>query len=182
MVVIRLARAGKRKNPFYHLSVSDKRNPRDGRFIERVGYYNPIARGEAVRTWVNLERVDYWISVGAIPSPKVKSIIKNARIEQATSEQADQVEEAAAVEDSSDQEEAAADASVEEVAEEAAEQVEGDVAEASTEQEVAEPSEESSEESADEESTTDSEEKPEDNTVDTEQSEDSSGEESKESS
>ncbi len=177
MVVIRLARAGKRKNPFYHLSVSDKRNPRDGRFIERVGYYNPIARGEAVRTWVNLERVDYWISVGAIPSPKVKSIIKNARIEQATSEQADQTEEATAVEDSSDQEEAAADASVEEVAEEAAEQVEGDVAEASTEQEVADPSEESSEES-----TTDSEEKPEDNTVETEQSEDSSGEESKESS
>lgn len=182
MVVIRLARAGKRKNPFYHLSVSDKRNPRDGRFIERVGYYNPIARGEAVRTWVNLERVDYWISVGAIPSPKVKSIIKNARIEQAISEQEDQEEEATAGEDLRDQEDAAADASVEEVAEEAAEQVEGDVAEASAEQEAEEPSEESSEESADEEETTDSEENPKDETVETQKSEDSSGEESKENS
>lgn len=86
MVVIRLARAGKRKNPFYHLSVSDKRNPRDGRFIERVGYYNPIARGDDVRTWVNLERADYWIGVGAIPSPKVKSIIKSARIAQVAAE------------------------------------------------------------------------------------------------
>ncbi|MXW53495.1 MAG: 30S ribosomal protein S16 [Gammaproteobacteria bacterium] len=182
MVVIRLARAGKRKNPFYHLSVTDKRNPRDGRFIERVGYYNPIARGEAVRTWVNLERVDYWISVGAIPSPKVKSIIKNARMEQAISEQEDQVEEATAGEDLRDQEEAAADASVEEVAEEAAEQVEGDVAEAPAEQEEEEPSEESSEESAVEEDTTDSEEIPKENTVEIQKSEDSSGEESKESS
>ena len=173
MVVIRLARAGKRKNPFYHLSVTDKRNPRDGRFIERVGYYNPIARGEAVRSWVNLERVDYWISVGAIPSPKVKSIIKNARIEQAN-----QVEEATAVEDSSDEDATAADVSDDMVAE----QVEGDATEASAESDAEGSLEESTEETTEEESTTESEDQPEENSVANEESGDSPDEESKESS
>lgn len=177
MVVIRLARAGKRKNPFYHLSVTDKRNPRDGRFIERVGYYNPIARGEAVRSWVNLERVDYWISVGAIPSPKVKSIIKNARIEQAN-----QVEVATSAEDSSDEDATAADVNEEMVAE----QVEGDTTEASAESDAEgsseETSEESTEEVSEEESTTEPEDQPEENSVANEESGDSPDEESKESS
>ena len=79
MVVIRLARAGTKKKPFYHLSVMDKRSARDGRFIERVGFYNPIARGKSEQFRVDLERVDYWSSVGAQISPKVASIIKKAR-------------------------------------------------------------------------------------------------------
>ena len=80
MVVIRLSRAGTKKKPFYHLSVADKRSPRDGRFIERVGFYNPVARGKSEPLRVDLERVDYWLSVGAQLSPKVKSIVARARI------------------------------------------------------------------------------------------------------
>lgn len=79
MVVIRLARAGTKKKPFYHLSVVDKRSPRDGRFIERIGFYNPVARGSAEPFRVDLERIDYWSSVGAQISPKVASIVKKAR-------------------------------------------------------------------------------------------------------
>ncbi len=86
MVVIRLARAGTKKKPFYHLSVMDKRSPRDGRFIERVGFYNPIARGKAELFRVDLERIDYWSSVGAQISPKVASIVKKARQLEETSE------------------------------------------------------------------------------------------------
>lgn len=86
MVVIRLARAGTKKKPFYHLSVMDKRSPRDGRFIERVGFYNPIARGKAELLRVDLERIDYWSSVGAQISPKVASIVKKARKLKETSE------------------------------------------------------------------------------------------------
>lgn len=84
MVVIRLARAGSKKKPFFHLSVMDKRNARDGRFIERVGFYNPIAQGQAEPFRVNLERIDYWSSVGAQLSPKVKSIVQRARVEKLT--------------------------------------------------------------------------------------------------
>lgn len=189
MVVIRLARAGKRKNPFYHLSVTDKRNPRDGRFIERVGYYNPIARGEAVRTWVNLERVDYWISVGAVPSPKVKSIIKNARDEQAIAAQAEEVSEAAPADQSTDTEEVAEEVSedspvalADESVEDAAEQVEGDASEASAQQEIEDTSEESSEASAEEESASESEGKPEESADEAEESEDSSSDNPKEDS
>lgn len=80
MVVIRLSRAGTKKKPFYHLAVADKQSPRDGRFIERVGFYNPIARGKSEPLRVDLERVDYWLSVGAQLSPKVKSIVARARI------------------------------------------------------------------------------------------------------
>lgn len=79
MVVIRLARAGTKKKPFYHLSVVDKRSPRDGRFIERIGFYNPVARGGAEPFRVDLDRIDYWSSVGAQISPKVASIVKKAR-------------------------------------------------------------------------------------------------------
>lgn len=79
MVVIRLARTGTKKKPFYHLSVVDKRSPRDGRFIERIGFYNPVARGGAEPFRVDLERIDYWSSVGAQISPKVASIVKKAR-------------------------------------------------------------------------------------------------------
>ena len=79
MVRICLARSGSKKRPFYYLTVSDKRNPRDGRFIERVGFYNPVARGQEEKCKVNLDRVDYWLSVGGQPSYKVLKLIKDAR-------------------------------------------------------------------------------------------------------
>ena len=61
MLTIRLARSGAKKRPFYHISVADSRMPRDGRFVERIGYFNPIASGQEVRLEIDLERVDYWI-------------------------------------------------------------------------------------------------------------------------
>jgi len=80
MVIIRLARHGTRNAPFYHLTVADRANRRDGRHIERVGFYNPQARGKSERLRVDLERVDYWLSVGAIPSERVGNLIKHARV------------------------------------------------------------------------------------------------------
>jgi small subunit ribosomal protein S16 len=79
MVTIRLARGGAKKRPFYYLVVTDRLSPRDGRFIERLGFYNPIARGQEVPMKVNLERVDYWISHGAKPSERAEKLIKTAR-------------------------------------------------------------------------------------------------------
>ncbi len=78
MVVIRLARGGAKKRPFYHLTVADKRNARDGRFIERVGFYNPVARGNEERLNLNQERIDYWLGMGAQPSPRVVTLLKLA--------------------------------------------------------------------------------------------------------
>jgi small subunit ribosomal protein S16 len=79
MVVIRLARHGSKNAPFYHLTVADRAEKRDGRHIERVGFYNPIARGKAERLRVDLARIDYWISVGARPSERVVHLIRDAR-------------------------------------------------------------------------------------------------------
>ena len=79
MVTIRLARHGSKKNPFYHITVADRADSRDGRFVERVGFYNPVAKGRAEGLRVDLERVDYWLSVGAQPSDVVKKLIKQAR-------------------------------------------------------------------------------------------------------
>lgn len=79
MVTIRLARGGAKKRPFYYLVVTDRLSPRDGRFIERLGFYNPIARGQEVPMKVNLERVDYWISHGAKPSESAEKLIRTAR-------------------------------------------------------------------------------------------------------
>ena len=79
MVTIRLARGGSKKRPFYHLTVADQRNPRDGRFIERVGFFNPVARGQEEISRIDLERVDYWLSKGAQPSDRVAGLIKAAR-------------------------------------------------------------------------------------------------------
>jgi small subunit ribosomal protein S16 len=79
MVTIRLARGGSKKRPFYHLTVADQRNPRDGRFIERVGFFNPVARGQEETSRIDLERVDYWLSKGAQPSDRVAGLIKAAR-------------------------------------------------------------------------------------------------------
>lgn len=75
MVVIRLARSGAKKRPFYHMVVTDKRNPRDGRYIERVGYFNPVARGQDIRLRINQERINYWQSVGAKASNRVDDLL-----------------------------------------------------------------------------------------------------------
>jgi small subunit ribosomal protein S16 len=79
MVTIRLARHGSKKNPFYHITVAEKSAGRDGRFVERLGFYNPVARGNEEELRVNLERVQYWISVGAQPTDKVKRLVTRAR-------------------------------------------------------------------------------------------------------
>ena len=83
MVTIRLARHGSKKNPFYHITVADRAAKRDGRFVERVGFYNPIAKGQAEQLRVDLDRVDHWLSVGAKPSEMVGKLIKQARLAQA---------------------------------------------------------------------------------------------------
>ena len=79
MVTIRLARGGSKKRPFYHLTVTDSRNPRNGRFIERVGFFNPIARGQEERLRVDLDRVDFWVGQGAQVSERVASLVKANR-------------------------------------------------------------------------------------------------------
>lgn len=78
MVVIRLSRGGAKKRPFYHLTVADRRRPRDGKYIERVGFFNPVARGQEERLRVDQERVDYWLSKGAQPSERVATLLKEA--------------------------------------------------------------------------------------------------------
>ncbi len=76
MVTIRLSRGGSKKRPFFHLTVTDSRNSRDGSFIERVGFFNPVARGNEERLRVERERVDYWVSKGAQLSDRVKTLLK----------------------------------------------------------------------------------------------------------
>ncbi|MBL1432012.1 MAG: 30S ribosomal protein S16 [Gammaproteobacteria bacterium] len=77
MVTIRLARGGAKKRPFYHVVVADSRMPRDGRYIERVGFFNPIASGQEVRLQLKSESIDYWLSQGAQPSVRVNKLIES---------------------------------------------------------------------------------------------------------
>ncbi|AEF03969.1 30S ribosomal protein S16 [Alteromonas sp. KS69] len=79
MVTIRLQRGGAKKRPFYQLVVADSRRARNGRFIENVGFFNPTAQGQAERLRVDLERVDYWVGVGASLSERVTSLVKEAK-------------------------------------------------------------------------------------------------------
>ena len=79
MVTIRLSRSGAKKKPFFHITVTDSRKPRDGRFIERIGYFNPIAKGKEVRLKVDHERIDYWLGVGASLSDKVALLVKQSK-------------------------------------------------------------------------------------------------------
>ncbi len=79
MVTIRLARHGSKKNPFYHITVADRSAGRDGRFIERLGFYNPVAKGQSETLRLDLDRTDYWISVGAQPSEMVRKLVRQAR-------------------------------------------------------------------------------------------------------
>lgn len=75
MVTIRLSRSGAKKRPFYHLTVTDSRNSRDGRFIERVGFFNPVARGQEERLRVDRERIEYWQGQGAQLSARVAKLL-----------------------------------------------------------------------------------------------------------
>lgn len=79
MVKIRLARGGAKKRPFYHIVATDGRNKRDGRYIERLGFFNPVARGQEERLRVNIERVDHWLSEGAQLTDRVNTLMKDAR-------------------------------------------------------------------------------------------------------
>ena len=165
MLTIRLARSGAKKRPFYHISVADSRMPRDGRFVERIGYFNPIASGQEVRLEIDLERVDYWIGQGAQPSDRVLNLLKQnketpeqtekrlaakeqkrqKKLAKKLAEKEPVVEEAAAAEEAPAEEAPAEEAVAEEApaeeaaAEEAAEEAQAEeVAEEAPAEEVAE--------------------------------------------
>ena len=78
MVKIRLTRGGAKKRPFYHIVVTDQRNKRDGRSIERLGFYNPVATGNEKRVELNVDRVNHWVSHGAQLTDKVRVLVKEA--------------------------------------------------------------------------------------------------------
>jgi small subunit ribosomal protein S16 len=76
MVTIRLSRKGAKKRPFYHIVVTDSRNKRDGRYIERIGFFNPIASGQEEELRVDLERAKHWLSQGAKASDRVAKLLE----------------------------------------------------------------------------------------------------------
>jgi small subunit ribosomal protein S16 len=75
MVTIRLARAGSKKRPFYHVHVADRQVARNGKFIERLGFFNPIARGGEERLRIDLDRIEYWLRQGAQMSERVNKLV-----------------------------------------------------------------------------------------------------------
>ncbi|WP_101759352.1 30S ribosomal protein S16 [Oceanicoccus sp. KOV_DT_Chl] len=79
MVTIRLSRGGSKKRPFYHLNVSDSRTSRNGRFIERVGFFNPIASGAEERLRVDQDRIEYWVGQGAQLSERVAKLVAEVK-------------------------------------------------------------------------------------------------------
>ncbi|GAA6167690.1 30S ribosomal protein S16 [Sessilibacter corallicola] len=79
MVSIRLARGGSKKRPFYHVTVTDSRKARDGRFIERLGFFNPVARGQEERLRIDTARIEYWVGQGAQVSDRVSKLLKDAQ-------------------------------------------------------------------------------------------------------
>ena len=79
MVTIRLSRGGAKKRPFFHLTVTDSRTSRDGRYIERIGFFNPVARGNEERLRVDLDRVNHWVGQGAQVSKRVASLVEEAK-------------------------------------------------------------------------------------------------------
>jgi len=76
MVTIRLSRGGSKKRPFYHLNVADSRRARDGRYIERLGFFNPVARGQEERLRIDLDRVNHWVGLGAQLSDRAANLVK----------------------------------------------------------------------------------------------------------
>lgn len=83
MVMIRLSRGGAKKRPFYHIVVSDRRSRRDGRYVERLGFFNPIATGGEEKLRLDLGRLDYWLGQGAQASDRVAALVKDFRKQQA---------------------------------------------------------------------------------------------------
>ena len=79
MVTIRLARGGAKKRPFYQIVVTDSRNSRDGRFIEKVGFFNPVAQGQAEKLRLDLDRVEHWVGLGASMTDRVAKLVKDAK-------------------------------------------------------------------------------------------------------
>ena len=143
MVKIRLARAGAKKRPFYHLVAADSRSPRDGRFIERLGFFNPIAVGGEVRLRVNTERVDHWVARGAQLTDRAAKLVGEAREQPSLVADGGAPEAGAAAEEAGAEAEAAAEAGIETAAEaeaesaDAAESESADAAESGSESEEA---------------------------------------------
>ncbi len=81
MVVIRMARGGAKNRPFYNIVVADSRMPRDGRFLEKLGFYNPKASGSDQNFRIALDRVAYWVGQGAQPSDAVKKLVKRGKVQ-----------------------------------------------------------------------------------------------------
>lgn len=79
MVTIRLSRGGAKKKPFYHVVVTDSRNRRDGRYIERLGFFNPMARGAEERLRLDTSRIEHWVGQGAQTSDRVAKLIEQAK-------------------------------------------------------------------------------------------------------
>ena len=79
MVTIRLARGGAKKRPFYHIVVTDSRSRRDSSYIERLGYYNPMAKGQEVRLNLENARIDHWLGQGAQASERVAKLLKDEK-------------------------------------------------------------------------------------------------------
>lgn len=79
MVTIRLARGGAKNQPFYHVVVADNRRSRDGRYIERIGFFNPMARGQEERLRLDCDRVEHWQALGAQASERVAKLVKEAK-------------------------------------------------------------------------------------------------------
>ena len=117
MLTIRLARHGGKKKPFYHVTVAERSAKRDGRFIERVGFYNPVARGQEEELRIDLARVDYWLSTGAQPTDRVTALV--ARWRKVQAEQA--VAQASAADEATADSRPAAEAEPAEVSEPSAE-------------------------------------------------------------
>ena len=79
MVTIRLARGGSKKNPYYYVTVTDKRSARNGRFIERIGFFNPVARGQEERLRIDADRLQHWVGQGAQLSERVEQLVKESK-------------------------------------------------------------------------------------------------------
>jgi len=93
MVTIRLTRGGAKKRPFYHVVVADSRAKRDGRHIERLGYFNPLVEEGDERLRLDMERVEYWVGHGAQMSDRVKSLLREWRKMQAAQQEATDTQE-----------------------------------------------------------------------------------------
>ena len=79
MVTIRLSRGGSKKRPFYHLTVTNSRSARNGRFLERIGFFNPVARGQEERLRIDADRLAHWVSQGAQLSERVEQLVKESK-------------------------------------------------------------------------------------------------------